>query len=62
MMTDIQMDRKAYPPNMSTSNPPEKPQHMVGVDEGTAAYATGPPVEIDKAGAIVIRNFKIRWG
>ncbi|KAE8343232.1 hypothetical protein BDV24DRAFT_172986 [Aspergillus arachidicola] len=48
-MADIQADRKGVSSEHEHIDPPEKSQHLAGVDAETAAYATGPPVEIDKA-------------
>lgn len=48
-MADIQADRKGISSEHEHIDPPEKPQYLAGVDAETAAYATGPPVEIDKA-------------
>jgi hypothetical protein len=46
-MPDIHPDRKALSTEHEQIDPPEKSQHM-HIDEETAAYATGPSVEIDK--------------
>ncbi|KAE8389385.1 major facilitator superfamily domain-containing protein [Aspergillus alliaceus] len=48
-MADIQPDRKGISSEHGHIDPSEKPQLMSGVDEETAVYATGPPVEIDEA-------------